>query len=123
MVEIMRNTYSVIVYDETQERGIAFPASKEIEIQQFVEELKQIANSDEIEAGTRITGLVFEDSCRPMKEFLEDKQGREPVLDDDKQAKELYNFYYKHSMPMIGPGIIQYVYMGKEYIGIKVEIL
>lgn len=126
MVEIKRSTYSVIVYDEEQLRGIVFPANQTIEVEQFVKEVGEIAASDEIRAGTCLHPLVFDpeykEHYQAMSEFLESKEGAQ-VLADDKQAEELYDFYFSHSMPTVGPDGVDYIYMGKDYVGIKVTIM
>lgn len=117
MVKIKRYEQYVIVYDEEKRRGITFPVSETVNIDQYVEELRKIADSDEIEAGLRVIPLVFDSfyevSYRPIKEFLEDKDSA--YLDDDEHAKELYEFYFQHSMPQVSPGSVDYIYLGKEY--------
>ncbi len=126
MVQIKRSACSVIVYDEEQGKGIAFPANPAVEIEQFVKELQQITCSNEIiKPGVVITPMVFdpqfESNYRPMSEFLEDKVGTQ-ILDDDQQAEELYRFYYTHAMLVLSPGGVSFMYMGKAYFGMDVTI-
>lgn len=118
MVEVKRYKQCVIVYDEDKGRGITFPANETIHLNQYCEELNKICCSKEFQAGLLVIPLTFDPeikgSYKPIKEFLEGKKGN-AYLDDDEHAKELYEFYFEHSMPQISPGGVDYIYGGKEY--------
>lgn len=118
MVKIKRGTNSVLVYDEEKLRGITFPSNATVDIKQYIDELMKICGSEEIQSGLLVIPLIFDPfykvSYKPIKEFLEDKEGV-TCLEDDQQAKDLYEFYFQHALPQLSPEGVEYIYVGKEY--------
>ena len=113
MLEIKRSNYCVIAYDESEGRGIAFPANDSISINGFVEELQELA--EDMKPGLVIVSLVFDPKydtnyC-PMSKYLEGKEGPQ-ILNDDNEVKGLYDFYFSHSIPEISPMSINYIFLG-----------
>lgn len=112
MLEIKRNTYSVIAYDESEGRGISFPTNDSTDVNLFVQEIQQLAN--DMHLGIVIVPLVFdsryETNYFPMSKYLEGKEGPQ-VLNDDNEVKALYDFYFTHSITQIGPRGIKFIFL------------
>ena len=113
MLEIRRSTYSVIVYDESENRGITFPIDDSTEVNHFVEEVQKLAEG--MKKGMILIPLLFDPNYstnyRPMGKYLDGKEGPQ-ILRDDIRVRELYDFYFSHSIPEIIPAGINYIFLG-----------
>ena len=113
MLEIKRGNCCVIAYDESEGRGIAFPANDSISINDFIEEFQELAEG--MKAGLVIVFLVFDPrydiNYRPMSKYLEGKESPQ-ILNDDNEVKGLYDFYFSHSILEISPMGVNFIFLG-----------
>lgn len=58
MIKIERNQQCVIVYDEDESRGIAFPSGENTDVKQYVAELQKCA--EVIRPGIVLIPLLFD---------------------------------------------------------------
>ena len=104
MIKIERNQQCVIVYDEDESRGIAFPSGENTDVKQYVAELQKCA--EVIRPGIVLIPLLFDlrykENSRPMQLFLESND-IQSVLEDDTTAEKLYKFYFEHAILQISP--------------------
>ncbi len=111
MLTIERNEHSVIVYDEEEGKGIAFPTTADKDVNLYVQELKERAQV--IKPGTTLVPLLFDtryrENSRPMQLFLADNT-IESVFQDDTTAIELYEFYFAHAIPQISHAGMDWIF-------------
>ena len=111
MLKIERNNHCVIVYDEDEGRGIAFPNTVDEDVTLYVQKLQESAQV--IKAGTILVPLLFDtrykENCRAMQLFLKNNS-IDSVLKKDKTAKELYAFYFANAIPEISPAGMSWVF-------------
>ncbi len=106
MIEIKRNAFSIIAYNESEGRGIYLPVSESTDIDEFVKEVKRIAN--DMKFGIILSPLTYypEDprSYHPMQKYFETekKQGAQ-IFKNDAEVKKLYKFFFSHSIIQISP--------------------
>ena len=116
MIKILRKKYCVIAYNEDENRAIAFPRNTKVKVNDFINELKEIAEkAEEIRAGIVVVSLVFDpkykENYEPMKKFLQNKNS--PILlRSDKKVKELYDFYFSNAIIQLSPAGPSYCFVG-----------
>lgn len=134
MFKIDRHTKCIIAYDETEKRGIVFPARDfrqapsaieehfsqreeliEKESEEFLHEAFQKAQG--MSCGIILSVLSydegFEINYKPLKKFF-DKIGKgAEVFEDDAMVEELYKFFFKNSILQLAPGVTPlYTFVG-----------
>lgn len=114
MVEVKRFKHSVIVCDEDENRGIAFPVKEKTEAQTYVFELQEVTAN--MKYGMVIVPLLadpkYAENYRPLKKFMTEKKRKYTDLRRDAVAEQLYNFYFKNAIPQISPGGVSYIFVG-----------
>lgn len=134
MFKIDRHTNCIFAYDESEKRGIVFPARdfrqtpsaieinfsqrKELlkkEGEDFLDEVFQIAQ--DMPCGIRINILTYDEeyevNYKPMKKFLENMGRGAEIFEDDAIVEELFKFFFKHSILQLCPGESpSYVFVG-----------
>ena len=100
MVKIIRCTFSIIAYDESENRGILFPVAESTKLDDFVTESREVALS--LKKGLKWTTLVYNPmyvtNYRPMEYFLHGRKS--DLFRDDREVVYLYKcyFYYVESL-------------------------
>ena len=112
MLEIKRNSYSVIALNKQKSLGIAFPTNKNVLLGEFVKEV--ISEASKIDNIIDIVLLSFDEEEEqmylPMEKFLD---GKDPsILDNDEVVEELYEFYFKNAVPQIVSSGVNYIFIG-----------
>lgn len=100
MIKIKRSENCAIVYDEDAGRGIAFPNEKDTDVNLYVAELQKLAK--DIKLGIILVRLRLNTkskfSSRPLHLFLNGNDMS--VLQEDKIAIELYEYYFENSIAL-----------------------
>lgn len=113
-IKVLRNSHTVMVWNESEGKGIVFPATVSTSILDFTTEVRSIVLQKM--RNIRFVSLVFSHefvrNYKPMKAFLEEKEhikcndGEERELYDflqydDCAARELFHFFFAHTETII----------------------
>ena len=112
MIEIRKQRTLVVVYDESENRGIAYPVKQTIGVDVYVAELRKLAAN--MKYGMIIIPLIpdslYFDNYYPLKRFMDVKKRKYKDLERDLVAEQLYNFYFKHAVLQIGSESASYIF-------------
>ena len=114
MVEVVRKKHCVIVYDESENRGVAFPSTVSTEFNDFLKDVKETCMS--LKYGMLIKPLLYDFSkvhhFNALADFLEGNPDKDHALENDDTAREFHQFFFAHSIPEFSPGKIDFLYLG-----------